>query len=102
LGGVPGWVLSAAVAAATTVTIGYAAMLWFAHGERPTQGALRKIVTDVTNHLKGQLMGLGEKRPERGRLRERIAQALKDLPSQLHPDGETFTDEDEPNSENSQ
>ena len=103
LGGVPGWILSAAIAAATTVAIGYAAMIWFAHGERPTQEALQKIVADVTNHLKEQLMGLGEKKPDRGTLRQRIAQALKDLPNQLRPDGRAPTDkDDDSSSENSQ
>ena len=86
LGGVPGWILSASIAAATTVAIGYAAMVWFAYGERPTQEALQKIVTDVTNYLKEQLIGLGEKKPDRGTLRERITQALNDLPRQLRPD----------------
>ena len=103
LGGVPGWVLSAAIAAATTVAIGYAAMIWFAHGERPTQEALQQIAADVTNHLKEQLMGLGEKKPDRGTLRQRIAQALKDLPNQLRPDGRAPTDkDDDSSSENSQ
>jgi len=92
LGGVPGWILSAAIAAATTVAIGYAAMLWFAHGERPTQEALQKIVAEVTTYLKDQLMGLGEKKPDRGTLRQRLTQALKDLPTHLRPDRETPSD----------
>ncbi|MEJ2209880.1 MAG: 50S ribosome-binding GTPase [Anaerolineae bacterium] len=41
--GVPGWVLSAAIAAATTVAIGYGAMMWFAYGEKPTSESLQKI-----------------------------------------------------------
>jgi len=103
LGGVPGWVLSAAIAAATTVAIGYAAMIWFAHGERPTQEAMQKVVADVTNHLKEQLIGLGEKKPDRGTLRQRLAQALKDLPNQLRPDRETPSDkEDDSGAENNQ
>jgi hypothetical protein len=61
--GVPGRILSAAIAAATTVAIGYAAMVWFAHNEKMTQESMRKIVADVTRHLKDQLVGLG-KEPE--------------------------------------
>jgi small GTP-binding protein len=91
LGGVPGWILSAAVAAATTVAIGYAAMAWFAYGEKPTQETLGRIVSDITNYLKDQLMGLGEKKPDRGTLRERISQALSNLPSQLRPDSGAST-----------
>ncbi|HUU85924.1 MAG TPA: GTPase, partial [Phycisphaerae bacterium] len=47
-GGVPGWILSAAVASATTVAIGYAAMAWFAQGERPTRESLQQTVAGVT------------------------------------------------------
>jgi small GTP-binding protein len=102
LGGVPGWILSAAIAAATTVAIGYAAMTWFARGERPTQEGMQNIVADVTSHLKDQLIGLGEKKPDRGTLRERITQALNDLPHQLRPASQTPTGENHPGSEDSQ
>ena len=85
LGGLPGWVLSAAIAAATTVAIGYAAMVWFDHGEKLTQEAVAKIITDVTEHLKNELKSLGERRPDRATLRERMTQALNDLPGRLRP-----------------
>jgi small GTP-binding protein len=99
LGGVPGWILSAAIAASTTVTIGYAAMIWFAYGEKPTQQALQKIVADTTYYLKDQLAGLGEKRPDRGTLRQRITQALNNLPRHLRPDSRTSTEADESGSD---
>ena len=89
LGGVPGWVLSAAVAAATTVAIGYAAMAWFAYGEKPTREGLQKIIADVTNLLKDRLMSLGEEKPDRGTLRESITRALKDLPRPLRSEAGT-------------
>ncbi|MFQ5613884.1 MAG: GTPase [Anaerolineae bacterium] len=85
LGGVPGWILSAAIAAATTVAIGYAAMVWFERGEKPTQEALQKIVAEVTTYLRDQLRDLGQKRPDRGTLRQRLTQALANLPRQLRP-----------------
>jgi len=85
LGGVPGWILSASIAAATTVAIGYAATVWFAHGERPTREALQGITAEVANYLRNQLVGLGKRRPDRGTLRERISESLTDLPSQFHP-----------------
>jgi uncharacterized protein (DUF697 family) len=83
LAGVPGWILSAAIAAATTVAMGYGAMMWFAYGEKPTREALQKTTTDVAIYLQNQLLGLGKKRPDRGTLRQRISQALKDLPGQF-------------------
>jgi small GTP-binding protein len=81
--GVPGWVLSAAIAAATTVAIGYGAMMWFAYGEKPTRASLQRTTTEIAIHLRDQLLGLGEKRPDRGTLRQRITQALKDLPERF-------------------
>ena len=80
LGGVPGWLLSAAIAASTTVAIGYAAIAWFSRGERPSQAALGKLVADVTTYLKERLLDLGRKRPDKGTLRERVMEALKEGP----------------------
>jgi small GTP-binding protein len=83
LGGVPGWLLSAAIAAATTTVMGYAAILWFAYGEKPTQAALQQWTTEITLYLKEQLADLGQKRPDRGTLRQRLSQALQALPDRL-------------------
>jgi small GTP-binding protein len=80
LAGVPGWILSAAIAAATTVAIGYGAMMWFAHGEKPTRKSLQKMAADVALQLRDQLLGLGAKRPDRGTLRQWITRGLKELP----------------------
>jgi small GTP-binding protein len=96
--GVPGWVLSAAIAAATTVAIGYGAMMWFAYGEKPTRESLQRMTTDITIHLRDQLLGLGEKRPDRGTLRQRISQALKDLPDQFPARRKRTVDEGEDHS----
>jgi len=97
LGGVPGWILSASIAAATTVTIGYAAVAWFAYGERPTREALQKITVDIASYLRHRLVGLGQKRPDRGTLGDRISDALSDLPQHLRPGstGPASTDEDQ-------
>jgi hypothetical protein len=70
------------------VAIGYGAMVWFARGERPSQEAMKKMVSGVAVHLRDRLLGLGKKRPDRGTLRERIAEALRDLPGQLSPDAQ--------------
>jgi len=96
--GVPGWVLSAAIAAATTVAIGYGSMMWFAYGEKPTREGLQRLTADIAIHLRDQLLGLGEKRPDRGTLRQRITQALKDLPDQLPAKPRRIADEGEDHS----
>jgi GTP-binding protein Era len=77
LGGVPGWMLSATIAAATTVGIGYGAMMWFGYGERLSQKMMQEITTNVAARLRDQLLGLGKKKPDRGTLRQRITQALQ-------------------------
>jgi GTP-binding protein Era len=85
LGGVPFWILGAGIASAATVGIGYGATAWFAHGEKPTRQSLRRVVADVTLYLRDQLRDLGENKPARRTLRQRIGQALKELPDHLRP-----------------
>jgi len=85
LGGVPGWLLSSAIATSTTVAIGYAAMSWFSRGERPTQDALKKQITDISVYLRGALVDLGKRKPAGGTLRQRVTKALEDLPTKASP-----------------
>jgi GTPase len=51
LGGPPGWMLSAAIAASTTMVIGYTAVLWFDKGEKLSSGATRQMVRALTMSL---------------------------------------------------
>ena len=95
LGGIPGWILSAAIAAATTAAIGYGAMMWFAYGEKPTQEALNKTVKDLTLYLKDQLIELGQKKPDKDTLRERITQALENLHQKFRPQQKDRVRDDE-------
>jgi GTP-binding protein Era len=88
LGGVPGWILGASVAAATTVTLGYGAMIWFAHGEQPTAEALRRIAGEVAGILRDRLLDLGKKKPDKRTLRQRLAEGLQDLPERLRRESE--------------
>ncbi|MGD8398566.1 MAG: 50S ribosome-binding GTPase [Anaerolineae bacterium] len=86
LGGVPGWVLAAAVAAATTAALGYGTMLWFAHGEKPTRETLQRVTDRIAQRLRARLLRLGEARPEKQSLRARIAEAVADLRGELEED----------------
>ena len=86
LGGIPGGILSAAVAAAATYAMGYAALVWFARGERLSADAVKKLATDMTNYFKDRLAaGEGEKGGRRS-LRRRIEEALRDLPEHFQPE----------------
>jgi len=51
IGGPPAWVVSSVVAAGTTVTMGYAAMLWFGRGERISRETTRELQRNLTRNL---------------------------------------------------
>ena len=80
LGGPPGWLLGAAIAASTTVVMGYAAMAWFERGERLTTETLKQLTQTMLSYLLDRLRGLGQKRPSKGSLQERMAAVLDDSP----------------------
>jgi GTPase len=80
LGGLPGWVLSAAIAASMTVVMGYAAVRWFEKGERLSSEALKKLTQEMTTSLLQNLKGFGKRKPDKKKLREQITQALDKSP----------------------
>jgi len=80
LGGPPGWVLSAAIATSTTVVMGYAAIAWFEQGEKLSRESLKQLTSTLTAFLVETLKSLGKRRPERKKLRERVADALAASP----------------------
>jgi GTPase len=86
LGGPPGWAVSAAVAAGTTVVIGYSAVLWFERGEPLTRGAFQRIAATVSQHVMESLRNLGRRRPSRRTLSERIREAVSGLPLSRRPE----------------
>jgi GTPase len=86
-GGLPGWLLSATIAASTTVAIGYASTVWFAEGEKLSPKALNRLVKDLTVYLGEQVKDLGRKKPDEGTFAQRITQALRELPANLRPEG---------------
>lgn len=80
--GAPGWVLSSAIAASGTIAMGYASMLWFERGEKPSQEAMQRMMGEIAGHLRDQLTRGGKNRPTQKELQERLASALQDLPQQ--------------------
>jgi small GTP-binding protein len=80
LGGPPTWLVAAAVAAGTTVAMGYGAILWFDRGERLSREAVGAVARTVSDHLVEGLKGLGRRRPSRKRLSERVREALQESP----------------------
>lgn len=91
LGGPPGWLVSAAVAAGTTVAIGYAATIWFERGVKISGETLQRISKAVSETIVDRLRDLGKRRPEKQTMRERVLDALGDL----DPPGEEDQDDRE-------
>ena len=75
-GGIPGWMLASAIAASTTVAMGYAASVWFERGERLSQRAIQEITTRQVNYFLGLLKNLGRRKPSQKKLRQHIADEL--------------------------
>jgi uncharacterized protein (DUF697 family) len=91
LGGPPGWLVSAAIASSTTVVMGYAAAMWFERGERVSGESLKTITRGLTRYLLEALRGLGQRRPGRRGLRERVSDALEQSPMARDPDAAADT-----------
>ncbi len=80
LGGLPGWLLSAAIASSTTVVMGYAAVRWFDKGEKLSTEALKKLTEGMTSYLLDTLKSLGKRKPGKKGLQERITESLESSP----------------------
>jgi len=63
-GGLPGWLLSAAIASSTTVVMGYAAVRWFEKGEKLSNEALKKLSQNITAILLDSLKSFGKRKPD--------------------------------------
>ncbi len=80
LGGVPGWLLGAAIASSTTVVMGYAAAIWFEGGKKLSNERMKALTKELTGHFLEMLKGMGKKRPSRKTLQERMQQVMQEIP----------------------
>jgi uncharacterized protein (DUF697 family) len=87
--GVPGWLLSAAIAGGTTVAIGYTSMLWFERGERPSNDMLQAIVHNVSVYLRDSLKTLRLKRSDGATLKQHVQTSLEGMPDALNPSSQS-------------
>lgn len=78
-GGPPGWLVSAGVAAGTTLALGRAATVWFERGERMSGEALQRLSRSTSSGLM-QRLGSGRRRaPRRAELQSEVESALADM-----------------------
>lgn len=80
LGGPPGWLLGAAIAAATTVVMGYAAATWFESGQKLSKERINTLTKALTSYFLETLKTMGKKRPSRQSLQDHIQAAMQELP----------------------
>src|SRR5574340_15654 len=80
LGGIPGWLLGAAIASSTTVVMGYAAAIWFERGEKLSAERTRVLTKALTGYFLETLKGMGRRRPSRKTLQERMQEAVQEIP----------------------
>lgn len=85
LAGVPGWVLSASVAASATVTIGFTALNWFETGVMPDKKEMEKQAQGLQQRLKDGLINLGRSRPTKKRVTEELEKLLPSEPPEAMP-----------------
>lgn len=79
-GGVPGWLLGAAIASATTMVMGYAAIVWFEKGQKLSPGSINKLTREFTNYFLDILKSFGKHKPDKDELYARISKSLEDSP----------------------
>ena len=77
LGGIPGWLLGAALAASTTIVMGYATVLWFEKGQKLSPAAMKQLTQEFTKYMLDILKGFGKHKPTKDELYARIDQSLK-------------------------
>lgn len=83
-GGPPAWVISSMVAAGTTVTMGYAAMMWFSRGERLSSTKAQELQRSMTRGLLNTI-----RNPRQWRLsREGFARNIQEAAGEALGNGE--------------
>lgn len=82
LGGVPGWVLSASVAASATVAIGYSAIVLNETGQRPKKAQVEQMTRSLQGRFARLLGSLGRRKPKRAQVTQMLDEAFP-LPDAL-------------------
>ncbi len=85
LGGPPGWLVAAAVAAGTTAAIGYAVANWFENGAAITGNQLRRTSQAVRDALIERLRTIGRRKPGKSALKNQVREILEEVALQHEP-----------------
>ena len=86
-GGLPGWLLSSAIATSMTVVMGYASIIWFEKGEKVSGETMKILTSKITKQMIEALKKKRGKRPSKEEISEDVIDVLNESqfmePSQL-------------------
>ncbi|MGM9999108.1 MAG: GTPase [Candidatus Bruticola sp.] len=83
LGGPPGWAVSASIAAACTVVIGYSCMLWFESGIKPSAETSKQLCQAIGGAVLTVIKSIGRKKADRPKLDEAVQEAVEKVTRRL-------------------
>ena len=76
---VPGWILAASIAGATTMTLGVVAMRWFESGRKTSRAQMWRLLREIQDRLVGVLKAAFRRKPKKAALTERLETDLSSL-----------------------
>jgi len=86
-GGLPGWLLSSAIATSMTVVMGYASIIWFEKGEKVSGETMKILTSKITKQMIEALKKKRGKRPSKEEISQDVIDVLNESqfmePSQL-------------------
>ncbi len=88
LGGLPGWALSASIAAGTTLSIGALVIEWFETGNKPKKGQVGQVAGRFGGMIRERLKTFGRKKPSKESLTQALDGLLETVPIELEPEPE--------------
>ncbi len=80
LGGVPGWLLSAIIAASTTAALGYAACIWFESGEKLSSKAIGNISKQMTQAMLQVFRSKGKDGTNKKNIKDSLQEMMEEMP----------------------
>lgn len=78
LGGVPGWLLSSAVAASITTAMGYASIEWFSKGEKVTKERVQELSQKLAAIILARLKMTFKRKPSKKSLEYELQRLLEE------------------------
>ena len=78
LGGIPGWLLSSAVAASITAAMGYASIEWFSKGEKLTKERLQELSQKLAAIILARLKTTFKRKPSKKAMESELQKLLEE------------------------